>query len=169
MDETKVWYVRTESGEVYGPSSLETLAKWAREGRIEPTGFASRDRKTWTPLELVPELEMKWFVETAPGSVFGPFNRELVIRLFKEGQVPAGARAYRLHELPIDEDPPPVVVERRVERRPAPSSASHPARSRGSIFDGLDFDKLAALESAAQREISRGRQLGLADGVFGRR
>ena len=193
MNETKDWFVRAESGEVYGPATLESLVVWAREGRIEPTGFASRDRKSWTPLQLIPELEMKWLVETEPGRVFGPFNREVVIRLFKEGSVPEGAKAYRLHELPVDEDPPPKIVEKVVEKivekvvekivevePPArtelvvpevvePVDKAPPVKSPGSIFRGMDREKLVALESAARRELSMGRHLGLAAGIFGRK
>ena len=111
MNESKEWFVRAESGEVYGPATLASLVSWAREGRIGPTGFASRDRISWTPLQLLAELEMKWLVETEPGKVFGPFNREVVVRLFKDGAVPESAKAYRLHELPVDQDPPPQIVE----------------------------------------------------------
>ena len=31
---------------------------------------------------------MKWLVETEPGKVFGPFNRQVVISLFRDGSVP---------------------------------------------------------------------------------
>ena len=229
MNETKEWFVRAESGEVYGPATLESLALWAREGRIGPTGFASRDRISWTPLQLLPELEMKWLVETEPGKVFGPFNREVVIRLFKDGSVSEGAKAYRLHELPADEDPPPQIVEKIVEKEvrvevpvekivekrvevpvekivekevrvevpvekivervvekivevepPArtelvvpevvePVDNAPPVKSPGSIFGGMNRNSLAALESAARRELAKGRHLGLAAGLFGRK
>ena len=33
----------------------------------------------------MPELEMKWLVEVEPGKVFGPFNRAVVIDLFRKG------------------------------------------------------------------------------------
>jgi len=217
MDETKSWFVRTEGGEVYGPATLESLVAWAREGRVEPTGFASRDRISWTPLQLIPELEMKWLVETEPGKVFGPFNREVVIRLFAEGAVPDGAKAYRLHELPVDRDPPPVVVEKIVEKEvrvevpvekivekivekevrvevpvekivekivevepPArtelivpevvePTGKAPPVKSPGAIFGGMNRSRLAALETAARRELEKGRRFGLGAGLFGRK
>ena len=51
-DSLKEWFVRTEEGKVYGPATLESLVSWAREGRVEPTGFASKDRINWTPLHL---------------------------------------------------------------------------------------------------------------------
>ena len=253
MDETREWFVRAESGEVYGPATLASLVAWAREGRIGPTGFASRDRISWTPLQLLPELEMKWLVETEPGKVFGPFNREVVIRLFRDGSVAKGAKAYRLHELPVDEDPPSQVVEKVVEKivekrvevpvekivekrvevpvekivekrvevpvekiverivevpvekivervveipvekvvervvekvvevEPRartelivpevvePVDNAPPAKSPGAIFGGMNRSSLAALESAARRELARGRHLGLAACLFGRK
>ena len=110
------WYVRTADGRVYGPADVASLVAWARDGRIEPTGFVSRDRLSWTPAQLMPELEMKWLVETEPGKVFGPFNRALVVSLFSRKSVPDGAKAYRLHELPVECDPPPVEVEKIVEK-----------------------------------------------------
>ena len=79
----------------------------------------SQDRKSWVPAQLMPELEMKWLVEVEPGKVFGPFNRAVVIRLSREGELPPEAKIYRLHEFAITEDPPPVekIVEKIVEKR----------------------------------------------------
>ena len=115
-DNAKEWFVRTEDGRVYGPADVASLVVWAKDGRIEPSGFVSRDRLNWVPAQLMPELEMKWLVETEPGKVFGPFNRALVVSLFSRGAVPTDAKAYRLHELPVDCDPPPVVKEVPVEK-----------------------------------------------------
>ena len=115
-DSVREWFVRTEDGRVYGPADVASLVAWAQDGRIGPSGFVSRDRLNWTPAQLMPELEMKWLVETEPGKVFGPFNRALVVSLFARGSVPRGAKAYRLHELPVDTDPPPVVKEVPVEK-----------------------------------------------------
>ncbi|MBO7721237.1 MAG: hypothetical protein J6T01_02410 [Kiritimatiellae bacterium] len=115
MPDNRKWYVRTEDGKVYGPATAASLVAWAKDGRVEPTSFLSTDRKSWMPAQLMPELEMKWLVETEPGKVFGPFNRSVVSRLSKEGGLGADAKIYRLHEFHIDEDPPPVVKEVRVE------------------------------------------------------
>ena len=107
-----------EDGKVYGPAGIESLVEWAKDGRVEPTSFVSQDRKSWRPAQTMPELEMKWLVETEPGKVFGPFNRAVVIRLFKDDSVARTAKAYRLHEFAVDEDPPPVekIVEKEVIR-----------------------------------------------------
>jgi len=117
-EEKKEWFVRTEEGKVYGPATLSSLIAWAKDGRVEPTGFVSRDRIAWSPAQTMPELEMTWLVETEPGKVFGPFNRTVVSDLFAKKQVPAATKVYRLHEYAIDEDPPPVekIVEKVVEK-----------------------------------------------------
>ena len=116
MQDTRDGFVKSVDGKVYGPAKLSKLVEWAKDGRIEPTGFVSTDRVDWIEVGAVDALEMKWLVEVSPGDVFGPFHRELVINLFKNGTVPATARAYRLHEFPIDQDPPPVekIVEKEV-------------------------------------------------------
>ena len=259
------WYVRTADGRVYGPADVASLVAWAQDGRIEPTGFVSRDRLNWTPAQLMPELEMKWLVETEPGKVFGPFNRALVVSLFSCKSVPECAKAYRLHEFPVECDPPPVEVEKIVEKivekevrvevpvekivekivekevrvevpvekivekivevpvekiverevrvevpvekivekvvekevrvevpvekivekvievlPPArtgivvpdaqdPVGGVPPVRSPGAIFGNLDRNSLAALEAAAQRELVKGRRLGVAAKFFGRK
>ena len=115
MSDKEIWYVRSAEGAVYGPSDRETLAQWAREGRIDPSGFVSQDRLEWIPAQLMAELEMTWIVEAEPGKFFGPFNREVVIRLAADGQLPPGATVYRKHEYAPDEDPPPVIEEKIVE------------------------------------------------------
>ena len=117
MAEDKSWYVRSGDGKVYGPANLSMLAQWARDGRIEPLAEVSSDRHEWRPAQSVPELDMSWLVETAPGDVFGPFNRAVVINLAKDGKLPAAAHVYRLHGMAIDQDPEPLekIVEKRVE------------------------------------------------------
>ena len=112
----KIWYVRLEDGKAYGPADTASLISWAEDGRIGPEASVSQDRKSWQPILSMPELEMNWLVEVAPGDVFGPFNRAVVSNLFKKGSFAETTRVYRLHELPIDQDPPPVekIVEKEV-------------------------------------------------------
>lgn len=112
----KIWYVRSPDGNVYGPADRDTLVVWAGEGRVDPAGFVSHDRKSWLPAQLMPELEMKWVVEAEPGKFYGPFNRRMIIRLAEAGSIPQGANIYRKHELAVDKDPEPVRVEVPVEK-----------------------------------------------------
>jgi hypothetical protein len=116
MNGEKEWYYRSEDGNVYGPADPGSLNSWARDGRIQPTGFISKDRISWSPVQLMPELEMKWLVEVEPGKVFGPFHRDYVVQLDKNGSLGQGAKFYRFHEFSVDRDPPPVVVEKIVEK-----------------------------------------------------
>ena len=192
------WYVKSADGNVYGPTDLATLVVWAKEGRVEPTGFVSRDRKEWIPAQLLPELEMKWVVEAEPGKFFGPFNRAVVVSLQKAGSIPEGASLYRCHELPADQDPPPQVVEKIVEKvvevpvevekvvekvvevEPKARTAvvdpevveavaeRPPQPVLSGIFKGVDRSRLEALEAAARRELAAAKRGGLG-GIFSRR
>ena len=108
MVEDREWFVRTEDGSVYGPTDLQSLVQWAKDGRIEPTSFVSSDRMSWIPAPRKAELGMAWLVEIKQGEVYGPFARSVVSRLFSDGSVPETARAYRLHGGAVDHDPPPV-------------------------------------------------------------
>ena len=190
------WYVRAEDGSVYGPTDRASLVAWAEEGRIVPSGFVSSDRREWIPAQMMPELEMKWVVEAEPGKFFGPFNRKALVRLAASGAIPEGASIYRRHELAIDRDPDPVVVEKIVEKvvikevpvekivekivEPPPRTAviepevveavaaRPPEPSFGGIFKGADRASMAALEAAARRELSAAKRNAFG-GFFSRR
>ena len=114
MDNRKEWYVRMSDGNVYGPADVPSLVSWAEDGRIDPSSSLSKDRIRWTPAQLMGELEMKWLVELEPGKPLGPYNRKYLVASIADGSLPSEAKAYRLHEFPIDEDPPPTVVEKEV-------------------------------------------------------
>ena len=116
MDSRKEWYVRMSDGNVYGPADIASLVSWAEDGRIDPSSSLSKDRIRWTPAQLMDELEMKWLVELEPGKPLGPYNRKYLVASIADGSLPAETKAYRLHEFPIDEDPPPTVVEKEVIR-----------------------------------------------------
>ena len=117
MNDRKEWYVRMSDGNVYGPADVAALVSWAEDGRVDPSSSLSKDRIKWTPAQLMPELEMKWLVEIEPGKPLGPYNRKFLIASCADGSLPATAKVYRLHEFPVDRDPPPVVVEKIVEKR----------------------------------------------------
>ena len=103
-------------GNVYGPADIASLVSWAEDGRIDPSSSLSKDRIRWTPAQLMDELEMKWLVELEPGKPLGPYNRKYLVASIADGSLPAETKAYRLHEFPIDEDPPPTIVEKEVIR-----------------------------------------------------
>ena len=106
--------MRMSDGNVYGPADVASLVSWAEDGRIDPSSSLSKDRIRWTPAQLMDELEMKWLVELEPGKPLGPYNRKYLVASIADGSLPAETKAYRLHEFPIDEDPPPTIVEKEV-------------------------------------------------------
>ncbi len=110
----KEWYVRTEDGRVYGPADIASLVEWAKDGRVDPSAFLSRDRIEWMPAQLMPELEMKWLVELEPGNIIGPYNRAYLVSATRDGSLASDANVYRLHEFDVEQDPPPVIVEKEV-------------------------------------------------------
>ena len=114
MNGKKEWYVRMSDGNVYGPADVASLVSWAEDGRIDPSSSLSKERIRWTPAQLMDELEMKWLVELEPGKPLGPYNRKYLVASIADGSLPAETKAYRLHEFPIDEDPPPTIVEKEV-------------------------------------------------------
>ena len=109
MNSEKEWYVRMNDGNVYGPADVASLVSWAEDGRIDPTSSLSKDRIKWTPAQLMDVLGMKWLVELEPGKPLGPYNRKFLVSSLADGSLPADAKAYRLHEFPIEQDPPPSV------------------------------------------------------------
>ena len=183
MNKSKKWYVRTADGNVYGPADMASLVKWAEDGRVDASGFVSNDRITWIPSQLIEELAMTWLVEIEPGRVRGPYNRKFLVASSANGSLPASAKIYRRHDLPVGEDAPPEIVEKvvvkevikevpvekivekivEVEKPPKatvveaeviePVDAAPPPRI-GGIFDGSDRSQLAALEEAARRELA---------------
>ena len=44
MTDNRDWFVKSVDGKVYGPAKISKLVEWAKDGRIEPTGFVSVDR-----------------------------------------------------------------------------------------------------------------------------
>lgn len=187
MKNEKEWYVRMNDGNVYGPADVASLVNWAEDGRIDPSSSLSKDRIKWTPAQLMDELEMKWLVELEPGKVLGPYNRKFLVASHAEGSLPAEAKAYRLHEFPIDRDPPPTVVEKIVEKvvekvveveKPPrttvvvpeviePTGNEPPRRNGGTgMFGEVSRSGLEVLEQAARRELAAAGKTRF--GFFGR-
>jgi len=94
--EKEGFYVRGADGNVFGPVDKATLVEWAGDSRIEPTTSISRDQEVWIAAPLMPELEMEWLVETAPGTFYGPFRRSVVEGLMEAGTIARDVRLYVL-------------------------------------------------------------------------
>ena len=178
MNGKKEWYVRMSDGNVYGPADVASLVSWAEDGRIDPSSSLSKDRIRWTPAQLMGELEMKWLVELEPGKPLGPYNRKYLVASIADGSLPAETKAYRLHEFPIDEDPPPTIVEKEVikevpvekivEKIVEPAGNEPPRRSVGKgMFGDVSRSGLEALEQAARRELAAAGKSRF--GFFGRK
>ena len=90
------FYVRGADGNVFGPVDKATLVEWAGDSRIEPTTSISRDQEAWIAAPLMPELEMEWLVETAPGTFYGPFRRSVIEGLMEAGTIARDVRLYVL-------------------------------------------------------------------------
>ena len=181
MNGKKEWYVRMSDGNVYGPADVASLVSWAEDGRIDPSSSLSKDRIRWTPAQLMDELAMKWLVELEPGKPLGPYNRKFLIASRAEGSLPDRAKLYRLHEFPIDQDPPPTVVEKIVKKEvikevpvekiveveklprttvvvpeviePVGNEPPRPPGGKG-MFGAVSRSGLEALEQAARRELA---------------
>lgn len=115
MSSREDWYFRNVDGSVYGPTDLASLSVWAKEGRVTPAGYVSRDGRDWMPAPSLKDLEMWWLVETEPRKWFGPFHIDVVNGLRAKGSLPPGTRVYRLWDGEAAE-PAPKVVEKVVEK-----------------------------------------------------
>ena len=63
----RMWRVRSDKGDLFGPADIETLQAWARDGRLAPTSTVSEDNQNWVPVTSITEIEMDWLAEMGPG------------------------------------------------------------------------------------------------------
>lgn len=99
------WKIRDAEGNLFGPASMETLVKWARDGRLAAEQELSEDGETWRPVDSFPELEMDWAAELAPGKFFGPVNRDAMREFIRSGDV-SEEMAQFVRVKTLDESPP---------------------------------------------------------------
>lgn len=105
-DKSTQWRIRDAEGNFFGPASIDTLVKWARDGRLSADQSASSDDgATWIPVDSFPELEMDWAAELAPGKFFGPVNRDAMAEFIRSGDVSADmaqfVRVKSIEESPV--------------------------------------------------------------------
>jgi hypothetical protein len=86
------WYLKKESGEIYGPVAMNELALWAVDGRVDPSDAISPDGQSWTPAPDNPALEMCWMVEVEPGTFYGPAHAGAFADLMRTGDLPGASR-----------------------------------------------------------------------------
>lgn len=89
------WQVRHDDGSSSGPVALDTLQRWASEGRITATCGLSYDGQTWVQAASLPELEMDWLVLVSSDSVIGPFAFAALEVLRASGDIPLDAHIFR--------------------------------------------------------------------------
>lgn len=68
------WYLKKNSGDVYGPVDLPTLQLWATDGRVAADDQVSEDRQAWQPAPNLSDLAMDWNVQLQDGSFYGPVH-----------------------------------------------------------------------------------------------
>ena len=89
MSEAK-WYLRTQD-ETFGPETQEKLVEWARLGRIQPGQEVSEDNVSWSRVEDVAFLDMRFSIDLGDGNPRGPFNRAAAEALLASGRLPRTA------------------------------------------------------------------------------
>lgn len=89
------WYFRTPAGDVFGPAEESVFVSWAREGRLTADGSVSRDRVRWIPAAEVPQFAFDWLVLKRDGRKFGPFHRDFLDWLRREGSVSSTDAVFR--------------------------------------------------------------------------
>ena len=91
----RVWQIRTDSGDTFGPADLPTLKTWALDGRLAPNHQLSADGKNWTHVSAMPELEMDWVAEITPGTFYGPIHKQAMAELIREGAINEAAPRFQ--------------------------------------------------------------------------
>lgn len=85
MSEFPTWYLKKETGEVYGPVDLPSLKAWAEDGRVAPGDALSADQADWSPAFELAELEMAWMLDLPDGPSYGPAHAKAFEGMLAEG------------------------------------------------------------------------------------
>lgn len=102
--------IRDVEGNLFGPATMETLVKWARDGRLAAEQELSEDGESWTPVDAFPELAMDWAAELAPGKFFGPVNRDAMREFMRSGDISEEVAKF-VRVKSIDESPSDLKAE----------------------------------------------------------
>lgn len=108
------WYLRTQD-ETFGPETQAKLVEWARLGRIQPGQEVSEDNISWTRVEDVAFLDMRFSIDLGDGNPRGPFNRAAAEALLASGRLPRTASLVETRA-PFDVETVEKVVKVPVEK-----------------------------------------------------
>ena len=153
------WYLRKSDDTVYGPVDGPMLRQWAIQGRIAPEDQVSRDRQTWSPAHVQPDLEMDWLIEMDDGTFYGPIHLTALRELAAEGSLTPQTRlthkttgkSCSLSEiLTAPERPAAPPAPAAVEASPAPGTPI-PARA--------EWKEIAQSKDFFEREANKWRKM----------
>lgn len=86
------WYLKKDSGDIYGPVGLATLQLWATDGRVAPSDHVSEDQENWIAASDLADLGMDWVVELRDGSEYGPIHLLSLRDFLQDGSVSPKAK-----------------------------------------------------------------------------
>jgi hypothetical protein len=85
---TQRWFLRKhEDGTIFGPLSLEVLARWASDAQVAPHDAVSTDQQTWLKAPMLPELGMDWLVEITSEHYYGPTTLGAIAEFIRLGEI----------------------------------------------------------------------------------
>lgn len=137
----ELWFLKIHDGTIFGPVPLKGLRSWAEQGRIAPGNLISKDKETWIQTETLPALGLTWWVERKEGTVQGPFNKQAIDLLIKDGTIPEDAR----------------LVERSIEESTSQRTASDQkaaSNSNGDTRSAQDARRMKELETRLQQALT---------------
>ena len=159
--DTRQWFVRmVAGGAVFGPIRTNGLVLWAAEGRVMPDDEISEDKVHWIPAQELPELCMDTLIAHPNGSFIGPFHRDALQALIREGKIPPDAQPFPKSELAqrlaarqmtlFGEDEPPPEPEK--SRRKKSSPPEQPSTDTARLQEQLEQAKKACDALASERD-----------------
>jgi len=167
---SRLWFLRKESGAVYGPVAEEVLAAWAADGRVAPEDFISTDQITWIPPNELPSLCMEWMIEFSEGLEYGPAHERALLAMVDENTLELPVRLRNIHTgevrvvgapprkgdtqpIPVEAAPPTEPTAGVSESRaPVPTPSEERATSSGSA-DGIVATMEAVAAGTAMAEV----------------
>ena len=80
-----MWYLKKNTGDLFGPADLTTFQTWVADGRVDPDDTLSQDKQSWIPAPDLPELAMNWLIEVEDEQQYGPVHLLMLRDPIREG------------------------------------------------------------------------------------